>query len=222
MNKILVLFNIVSCSFHGVTYCCGYKGFMQNNLPSNFIETHVNKNNAILNNNEFIVLFLMTKDYSAGLAMEKSGRIISAFKGNTKYIGVGKVLLDLAIERGGCKLECNDVQMLRYIYGRNGFVPVSTSPLDENDIYYSILKANEDDENHGTRLIFWIFDKGLKEKYDSNKGEVRINFSTIKEFNTEDEAEEFRDSILQNICNPTDELKEYILKIIDDYIFSSK
>lgn len=52
MNKILVLFNIVSCSFHGVTYCCGYKGFMQNNLPSNFIETHVNKNNAILNNNE--------------------------------------------------------------------------------------------------------------------------------------------------------------------------
>lgn len=167
-------------------------------------------------------LFLMTKDYSAGLAMEKSGRIISVFKGNTKYVGVGKVLLDLAIARGGCKLECNDVQMLRYIYGRNGFVPVSTSPLDENDIYYTILKANEDDENHGTRLIFWIFDKGLKEKYDSNNGEVHINFSQIKEFNTEDEAEEFRDSILQNICNPTEELKEYILKIIDDYIFSSK
>lgn len=52
MNKILVLFNIVSCAFQEVTYCCGYKGFMQNNLPNNFIETHVNKNNAILNNNE--------------------------------------------------------------------------------------------------------------------------------------------------------------------------
>lgn len=52
MNKILVLFNIVSCAFHGFNYCCSHKGFVQNHLPNNSIGTLVNKNNAILNNNE--------------------------------------------------------------------------------------------------------------------------------------------------------------------------
>ncbi len=55
MNKILVLFNIVYCAFHGFTYCCGHKGFMQNNLPNNSIEKLVNKNKATLNNNELMV-----------------------------------------------------------------------------------------------------------------------------------------------------------------------
>lgn len=58
--------------------------------------------------------FIMLKDYSAELALEKSGRIISVFNAG-KYRRVGKVLLDKAIELGGCKLECNDVEQLRFM-----------------------------------------------------------------------------------------------------------
>ena len=168
------------------------------------------------------MLFLMTKDYGAGLALENSGRIISVFRGETEYRGVGKILLDMAIERGGCKLECNDVEMLRNIYGKNGFVPVSTSDLDKNDVYYSVLKEKENEVDHGTRLIFWVFDKRNKQLLEEKGGQVLINFAALKDFKDELEAEEFRDSVLENIDNPSEELKEYLLKIIDDYMFGKK
>ena len=159
----------------------------------------------------------MTDDKAAGFALEKDGRIISVFKGSSEYTGVGKMLLDIAIENHGCKLECNDVEQLRHIYGLSGFVPVSKAPLDENDIYYAILKEKEDENNKGTTLIFWVYNSKLRDNIKSKKS-PKINFMNVAHFKTEKEAEEFRDSLLikENI---NDEIKEYLSKIVDLYIF---
>lgn len=166
--------------------------------------------------------FLMTDDFAAGLALEKSGRIVSVFKGDSKYGGVGKVLLDEAIDRGGCKLECNDVEQLRHIYSVKGFVPVSKSPLDKGDIYYAELKEQENDVDHGTTLLFWVFNEKSKEEAKKHRNELMIHYANVKHFDSEQEAEEFRDLLLQKLRNNEDDeyLKEYLSQIIDYCLFS--
>ncbi len=157
--------------------------------------------------------FLMIKDYSAGLALEKSGRIISVFNAGS-YKGAGRVLLDEAISLGGCKLECNDVEQLRFIYGRRGFVPVASAPLDSSDMYYTILKSKEDEKNHGTTLIFWIYSEEDRKLYLENESKYLIEFCNIKKFDTEEQAEAFRDQILEYINELSSELKQYLSTII--------
>lgn len=157
--------------------------------------------------------FIMLKDYSAGLALEKSGRIISVFNAG-KYRRVGKVLLDKAIELGGCKLECNDVEQLRYIYGKSGFVPVSKAPLDANDIYYNILKSKENDKDHGTTLVFWIYSEKDHKLLLEDETKYIIDFCNILKFKTEEEAENFRDEILEHIHNLSPELNKYLSSIV--------
>ena len=160
-------------------------------------------------------LFFMTKDFSAGAALEKDGRIISVFNAGN-YRKVGSVLLDCAIKSGGNKLECNDVAQLRYIYGKRGFVPVAKAPLDTNDIYYEILKMKENEEDHGTTLLFWIYDENEYQKIKKNMQEYTILFCNIKKFDTEEEAEEFRDLILEEVKdgNLSDDFKQYVSNII--------
>lgn len=159
--------------------------------------------------------FFMLKDYSAGVALENSGRIISIFNAG-RYRKAGAVLLDVAIEFGGNKLECNDVAQLRYIYGKRGFVPVAKSPLDSNDIYYEILKMKENDDEHGTTLLFWIYDENKYKLIKEDCKDYITLFCNIKKFETEEEAENFRDLILKDIMDGTLslEFEEYISSII--------
>jgi len=141
--------------------------------------------------------FFMVKDYSAGVAVEKCGRIISLFS-TQNYKKVSSLLIKKAIEAGGDRLECNDVAQLRYIYGKHGFIPVSRSNLNEDDIYWQICKDKGDNR---AVILFWIYGPSLENYNQINPDKKFPNDARIKFFDTEEQAEKYRDNIIDSIKN---------------------
>ncbi|MCH5157482.1 MAG: hypothetical protein J1G02_06385 [Clostridiales bacterium] len=157
--------------------------------------------------------FLMLRDHSAGLAIEQSGRIISVFNAG-EYHHAGTVLLTKAINLGGNKLECFDVEQLRYIYMSNGFIPVSRylcDLSDKEDLYLDFLKK---EGRKNIYILFWIY-RPMFNVY--RKEDIVFRDVHIKTFETEEEAEKFRDKILKE-CSSLDklsqELRDYLNTII--------
>lgn len=180
------------------------------------------KDNGLIENTERVLLrplkhyktecksFFMIKDYSAGVAIEYSGRIISVFS-TQKFKGAGTLLIQKAIKDGGIKLECNDVDHLRSLYLRNGFLPVCKGDLDKNDIYWDILKKKGD---NNVVIVFWIYDAGDSVLGAIDRKKLTIKDVNIKCFDNEEEAENFRDKILDDWSNLSDETKAYLNSVI--------
>lgn len=147
-------------------------------------------------------IFLMTEELDAGVAIEKDGRIISVFKCDNAEKGIGRKLVQEAIKRGGKKLECNFMKkLLLGVYFRTGFIPVTSAPLNRDDIYYNALnnevKYPKSRENgDATQMMYCIYSKE-QTKQDINRNFV--NFKSIRRFDDEETADKERDKILNNI-----------------------
>lgn len=146
-------------------------------------------------------LFLMTDKYDAGVAVENDGRIISVFKCDDAGLGIGGNLVREAIKNGGIKLECNFMKkLLLGVYYRAGFIPVTTAPLDTNDIYYKLLSDQvkyEKSEKTGdaTRMMYCFYSPQLIAHPISDN---YINLHKVREFFDEDTADKERDKLLKD------------------------
>jgi hypothetical protein len=71
----------------------------------------------------------LTPDGLTGCAVKPDGDIVGVFNSNTSHHGAAKVLLQLAVEHGGDRLDCYGTGLVR-IYSANGFEPVNCVPYD--------------------------------------------------------------------------------------------
>ena len=74
----------------------------------------------------------LAADGSSGFAIERSGNIVGVFRNKSAggQKGVTKIILPLAIENGGTKLDCYGEELVR-IYSKFGFYPVARVEFNE-------------------------------------------------------------------------------------------
>lgn len=138
-------------------------------------------------------LFL-TLDGKAGIAITEDNNIVSIFNGGEKR-GVLKTLLPVAIENGGRKLDNYGSHKLSAMYELYGFNPVSKVKFNS--------KFAPDDWNYERDgepdVIFWIHNGDTAADVVINFGRYLVPWDIVREFSTYDDAEAYRDNLLQEI-----------------------
>lgn len=136
----------------------------------------------------------ITLDGSAGIAITSDNNIVSIFNGGEKR-GVLKTLLPVAIENGGRKLDDYNSDKLSSLYELYGFNPVSK-------VRFSELFA-PDDWNYARDgmpdIVFWIHNGDSASDVVINFGKYLVPWDSVQEFSTYDEAEKYRDQLLEKI-----------------------
>lgn len=136
----------------------------------------------------------ITYDGSAGIAITKDNNIVSIFNGGEKR-GVLKTLLPTAIKYGGRKLDNYNSSKLSAMYELYGFNPVSkvefNSRFAPDDWNYE--RDGEPD------IVFWIHNGDSAEDVVLNFGRYDVPWDAVQEFNTYEEAGEYRDEIIKSI-----------------------
>lgn len=142
---------------------------------------------------EEMQLFI-TLDGKAGIAITKDGNIVSVFNGGEKR-GVLKTLLPVAISQGGRKLDNYNSPKLSALYEMYGFNPTSKVRFNS--------KFAPDDWNYerdGTPdIVFWIHNGDSAEDVVLNFGRYNVPWDAVEEFGTYEEAEHYRDEIIEEI-----------------------
>lgn len=132
----------------------------------------------------------VTTDCTAGIAIEQDGNIVSVFNGGSRR-GVLKILMPVAIANGGKKLDNFDGR-LSTMYSLYGFQPVSKTRFNRNfapcDWNYS--RDGEPD------IIFWLHNGDSAENVVMNFGAYSVDFNSVKEFESYEEAGRYRDSLI--------------------------
>lgn len=168
-----------------------------NEFYDNFLrlrENHSEKDTVLVREKEYYkncLCFYVAKhkDIVVGtVAVTNDNEIVSLLTDNENYYHVGSSLMVAAVIGGGRKLDCYNVNRLRIIYHRLGFVPVAKVVLPKNHQLY-LYNSERDCE-----ILYWIFneDSGFPFRtpiYDESK-------EVIKEFTTTLEAEKYRDSLI--------------------------
>ena len=138
-------------------------------------------------------LFL-TLDKTAGIAITKDNNIVSIFNGGEKR-GVLKTLLPLAIQKGGRKLDDYNSGKLSSMYELYGFNPISQTKFNS--------QFAPDDWNYERdgepSIVFWIHNGDSAEDVVLNFGRYEVPWSIVQEFDTYEQAEEYRDSVIAEI-----------------------
>lgn len=138
-------------------------------------------------------LFL-TLDGKAGIAITNDNNIVSIFNGGEKR-GVLKTLLPLAIENGGRKLDNYGSPKLSAMYELYGFNPVSKVKF--NSLF---APADWNYERDGEPdVVFWIHNGDSAADVVINFGRYMVPWDAVQEFSTYDEAEAYRDNLIQEI-----------------------
>lgn len=138
-------------------------------------------------------LFL-TLDGQAGIAITNDNNIVSIFNGGEKR-GVLKTLLPLAIENGGRKLDNYNSPKLSAMYELYGFNPVSKVKF--NSLF---APADWNYERDGEPdVVFWIHNGDSAADVVINFGRYMVPWDAVQEFSTYDEAEAYRDDLIQEI-----------------------
>ncbi len=136
----------------------------------------------------------VTLDGKAGIAITKDNNIVSVFNGGEKR-GVLKTLMPIAIEYGGKKLDNYNSSKLSALYELYGFHPVSKVKFNKqfapDDWNYE--RDGEPD------VIFWIHNGDSAEDVVLNFGKYFIPWDNVKEFNTYEDAEKYRDELIEKI-----------------------
>ncbi len=144
----------------------------------------------------------LSKDNSAGVAVEKDGNITGVFKNSgNKTPNAVRDLLITAIEQGGNKLDCYG-QGLVDKYTKLGFIPVAR--MDFNPEYVTdekLLKLKPD-------VYFFVHNGDSADTVVDNIGKYKMyskaELDQLPTFTDYDEALKYRDSILENMKgNPT-------------------
>ena len=138
-------------------------------------------------------LFL-TLDGTAGIAITSENNIVSVFNGGSKR-GVLKTLLPVAIEQGGVKLDNYSSGRLSDMYAAYGFVPISKVKFNR-DFAPSDWDYQRDGEPD---VVFWIHNGDSAPDVVLNFGKYSVDWDDIKEFDTYEKAEIFRDELLKFI-----------------------
>ncbi len=136
----------------------------------------------------------ITTDGKAGIAITEDNNIVSVFNGGEKR-GVLKTLLPVAIEQGGRKLDNYSSPGLSSLYELYGFNPVSKVKFNS--------KFAPDDWNYERDgepdVVFWIHNGDSAEDVVLNFGRYVVPWDAVQEFQTYEEAEKFRDNLIQEI-----------------------
>jgi hypothetical protein len=144
-------------------------------------------------------LFL-TLDGKAGIAITNDNNIVSIFNGGEKR-GVLKTLLPLAIENGGRKLDNYGSPKLSAMYELYGFNPVSKVKF--NSLF---APADWNYERDGEPdVVFWIHNGDSAADVVINFGRYMVPWDAVQEFSTYDEAEAYRDNLIQEIDRMEDQ-----------------
>ena len=133
-------------------------------------------------------------DGTAGIAITPDNNIVSVFNGGEKR-GVLKTLLPVAIENGGRKLDNYSSEKLSSLYELYGFNPISKVQFNE-------LFAPDDwnyDRDGTPDIVFWIHNGDSAADVVINFGRYLVPWDSVQEFSTYDEAEKYRDQILEEI-----------------------
>lgn len=137
-----------------------------------------------------------TLDGTAGIAITKDNNIVSIFNGGEKR-GVLKTLLPVAIENGGRKLDNYGSEKLSAMYELYGFNPVSKVQFDKQF-------APEDwnyDRDGTPDIVFWIHNGDFASDVVINLGSYVVLWDKVKDCSTYQEAELFRDWLIEQIDN---------------------
>lgn len=138
----------------------------------------------------------ITLDETAGIAITSDNNIVSIFNGGEKR-GVLKTLLPLAIGHGGRKLDNYNSSKLSSMYELYGFNPISKTKFNS--------KFAPDDWNYARDgepdIVFWIHNGDTAEDVVLNFGRYVIPWDSVQEFDSYEEAGEFRDGVINEIDN---------------------
>lgn len=136
----------------------------------------------------------ITLDGNAGIAITSDNNIVSIFNGGEKR-GVLKTLLPLAISYGGRKLDNYNSNKLSSMYELYGFNPISKVKFNS--------KFAPDDWNYERDgepdIVFWIHNGDSAEDVVLNFGRYEVPWDIVQEFDTYEEAGEYRDDIIEKI-----------------------
>lgn len=157
-------------------------------------ENHSEKDTVLLRKKEYYedcrcFYVVKHKNKVAGtIAVKKDGEIVSFLTDNEHYYHAGSVLMTAALIGGGIKLDCYNVDRLRCIYHRFGFIPVAKVILPKDHPLY--LYTPERD----CEIYYWVFEKDnkfpfIKPQWDESNEKIKICNSTS-------EAEAYRDSLI--------------------------
>lgn len=142
----------------------------------------------------------VTLDGTAGIAITKDNNIVSVFNGGQQK-GVLKTLMPVAIENGGRKLDNYNSDKLSAMYELYGFNPVSMTEFNEK-----FAPHDWDYERDGTPdIVFWIHNGDSAEDVVVNFGKYQVYWDLVTEFSTYDEAEEYRDGLVDEIDSMEDD-----------------
>lgn len=141
----------------------------------------------------------LAADGSSGFAIERSGNIVGVFRNKSAggQKGVTKIILPLAIENGGTKLDCYGEELVR-IYSKFGFYPVAR--VEFNEQY-----ANPGwDESKGRPEVIFMAHNGddaatVIRNWDTYHKWTReeIQVLPLYDKNGYEDAAAYRDSILE-------------------------
>ena len=136
----------------------------------------------------------ITLDSCAGIAITPDNNIVSIFNGGEKR-GVLKTLLPLAINQGGRKLDNFNSQKLSAMYELYGFNPVSKTAFN--------CEFAPDDWNYERDgepdIVFWIHNGDSAEDVVLNFGRYEVPWDIVQEFSTYEEAEKYRNELIEEI-----------------------
>lgn len=163
-------------------------GYAKSNNPHGaFVTQHQ------ISDYEKMRLFITT-DAKAGIAITEDNNIVSVFNGGEKR-GVLKTLLPVATEQGGRKLDNYSSPGLSSLYELYGFNPVSKVKFNS--------KFAPDDWNYERDgepdVVFWIHNGDSAEDVVLNFGRYVVPWDAVQEFQTYEEAEEYRDQLIEEI-----------------------
>ncbi|MBQ3485698.1 MAG: hypothetical protein IJA77_09420 [Clostridia bacterium] len=136
----------------------------------------------------------ITLDGTAGIAITEDKNIVSIFNGGEKR-GVLKTLLPVAIENGGRKLDNYGSERLSAMYELYGFNPISKVKFNS--------KFAPDDWNYERDgepdIVFWIHNGDSADDVVVNFGRYQVPWDAVQEFDTYEQAEEYRDQVIRDI-----------------------
>lgn len=143
----------------------------------------------------------ITLDGCAGIAITSDNNIVSIFNGGEKR-GVLKTLLPLAINQGGRKLDNFNSAKLSAMYELYGFNPVSKVKFNS--------KFAPDDWNYERDgepdIVFWIHNGDSAEDVVLNFGRYEVPWDSVQEFESYEEAGQYRDDLIDIIDREENDL----------------
>lgn len=130
----------------------------------------------------------LTRDRTAGVAIEKDGNIVSVFNfGEKKYLS--RTLIPFAIHKGGKKLDNYNSNKLSAMYAMYGFIPISKTKFKAE-----FAPPSWNFSEHKTPdIVFWKHNGDSVAEVLKKIGTYEIDINSAQEFVSYKQACKYRD-----------------------------